>query len=138
MMFRLLPFNFIFLFLVVFGTLFSISSYHWLGIWAGFEINLIGFLPIILHRKRLLERESAVKYFVIQALGSTLLIFGRLWGYRSSFTWELADYCDKGLHFEKILIVRGLLIKMGAFPFHFWVPRVMGGVSWLMCFLLRT
>lgn len=54
------------------------SARHWLGAWAGLEINLIGFVPILLYRGMSVERESTIKYLVIQALGSRLLLFGSL------------------------------------------------------------
>jgi len=122
---------------MAFGTMFSLSSRHWLGVWAGLEINLIGFLPILVYQKSMLERESAVKYFIIQALGSSLLIFGRLMGYRLSLSWESLV----GEFFQLTgtpLLSFGLLLKRGIFPFHFWLPRVMAGLSWLPCLLLAT
>ena len=85
-MFSRLPFGYIFLSVIGVGTLLSVSSVHWLRIWAGLEVNLIGFLPLLVYQKRVSERESAVKYFVVQALGSSLLILGRLAIFRMSFS----------------------------------------------------
>lgn len=136
-MFSRLPFSFIFVFSIVFGTLFSISSSHWLGIWAGLEINLIGFLPILVYQKSILESESAVKYFVVQALGSSLLIFGSLSRCRISFSWDLSRTAV--LSSVGLLITRiGLITKIGVFPFHFWLPSVIAGLPWLSCLLLAT
>ena len=57
-MFATLPFKYLFILVIIFGTFFSLSSRHWLGAWAGLEINLIGFLPILVYQKSILERES--------------------------------------------------------------------------------
>ena len=135
LMFSRLPFTFLFLFVAVFGTLFSLSSSHWLGVWAGLEINLIGFLPVLLYQKRTSERESAVKYFIVQALGSGLLIFGSLLACSVSFTWDPSLPSSSR---AVVVILAGLLTKIGVFPFHFWLPRVMAGLPWLSCLILAT
>ena len=135
LMFSRLPFTFLFLFVIIFGTLFSVSSSHWLGVWAGLEVNLIGFLPILLYQKRISERESAVKYFIIQALGSRLLIFGSLVASSASFTW---DPSLSSSWLSVMILLTGLLTKIGLFPFHFWLPSVIAGLPWLSCIILAT
>jgi len=136
-MFRGLPFIFSFIFLIIFGTLFSISSSHWLGIWAGLEINLIGFLPLLIYQKSVAERESAVKYFIVQAIGSSLLMLGSLIIYSIFFTWEVFRFSNFwGI--GAIIIFTGIILKIGVFPFYFWLPRVIAGLSWFSCLLLAT
>nr|YP_010713536.1 NADH dehydrogenase subunit 2 [Mauritia arabica]UVF28355.1 NADH dehydrogenase subunit 2 [Mauritia arabica asiatica]WDA98668.1 NADH dehydrogenase subunit 2 [Mauritia arabica] len=137
-MFSSLPFMYMFFSVMGIGTLFSISSLHWLGIWAGLEINLIGFLPILVYQKSMSESESAVKYFVVQALGSSLLIFGSLNLYSLSFTWEMFIPGDAGSTISLFVLMMGLFVKLGLFPFHFWLPSVMAGLPWLSCLLLAT
>nr|WNO19568.1 NADH dehydrogenase subunit 2 [Tonna galea] len=137
-MFSSLPFSYMFMVVMGLGTLFSVSSLHWLGIWAGLEINLIGFLPLLVYQKSIMESESAVKYFVVQAIGSSFLIFGSLMMYSMSFTWEVinSDYFVNILGF--VMMSSGLCIKLGLFPFHFWLPSVMAGLPWITCLLLAT
>nr|BAJ09670.1 NADH dehydrogenase subunit 2 [Batillaria cumingii] len=137
-MFSGLPFSYMFLIVMFFGTMFSLSSSHWLGIWAGVEINLIGFLPLLVYQKSMLESESAVKYFIVQALGSSFLIFGSLFSYSLSFSWESFSHLDSLVPTGGTFLALGLLVKMGVFPFHFWFPSVMAGLSWFSCFLLAT
>ena len=134
-MFSRLPFTFLFLFVIIFGTLFSVSSSHWLGVWGGLEVNLIGFLPILLYQKRASERESAVKYFIVQALGSRLLVFGSLIRSSTSFTW---DPSLPQSWLSVMVLLFGLTIKIGLFPFHFWLPRVITGLPWISCLILAT
>nr|AIZ68591.1 NADH dehydrogenase subunit 2 [Provanna sp. JWQ-2014] len=137
-MFSALPFSYMFFFMIIFGSLFSMSSCHWLGIWAGLEINLIGFLPLLVYQKSMSESESAVKYFVVQALGSSLLIFGSLSGYNLSFSWESLNFVENLSYLSLLIIGSSLIMKMGMFPFHFWFPSVMAGLPWLSCLLLTT
>nr|YP_010400294.1 NADH dehydrogenase subunit 2 [Purpura persica]UQS75993.1 NADH dehydrogenase subunit 2 [Purpura persica] len=136
-MFSVLPFGYMFMMVMVMGTFLSVSSFHWLSIWAGLEINLIGFLPLLVYQKSMSESESAVKYFIIQALGSSMLMFGSLISFNMSFTWDLYSgglYSMIGL----LIILSGLCMKLGLFPFHYWLPSVMAGLPWVSCLLLAT
>nr|YP_010400346.1 NADH dehydrogenase subunit 2 [Mancinella alouina]UQS76045.1 NADH dehydrogenase subunit 2 [Mancinella alouina] len=136
-MFSILPFSYMFMAVMIMGTLLSVSSFHWLSIWAGLEINLIGFLPMLVYQKTTSESESAVKYFIVQALGSSMLIFGSLMSFDMSLTWDLyvvnLGHCS-GL----VIILAGLCMKLGLFPFHYWLPGVMSGLPWVTCLLLAT
>ena len=77
-MFRAFPYVLLFVCTIFFGTLLSVTSSHWLIAWVGLEVNLIGFLPLLVYHGTLLERESGVKYFIVQSLGSIFLLGGRL------------------------------------------------------------
>nr|AKL90668.1 NADH dehydrogenase subunit 2 [Columbella adansoni] len=138
-MFSSLPFGYMFLSVMGVGTVLSVSSMHWLMMWAGLEINLIGFLPLLVYQKSVSESQSAVKYFIIQALGSSFLIFGSLMSFSSSFSWDtfvVGDFNYSAIGF--LVLTCGLLIKLGVFPFHYWLPSVMAGLPWISCLLLAT
>nr|YP_009509776.1 NADH dehydrogenase subunit 2 [Kelletia lischkei]AXF46392.1 NADH dehydrogenase subunit 2 [Kelletia lischkei] len=120
------------------GTLLSVSSIHWLSIWAGLEINLIGFLPMLVYQKSVPESQSAVKYFIIQALGSSFLIFGSLMVFNMSFTWDMCTKMYNPSILGFMMLIGGLCIKLGLFPFHYWLPSVMAGLPWVSCLLLAT
>lgn len=138
-MLSILPFGFLFLTILVFGTLFSLSSVHWLGIWAGLEVNLIGFVPILVYQKSIFERESAVKYFIIQAIGSSLLIFGSLINFNLELSWNIINLTYESLNVIGVLVILGsLILKIGAFPFHYWFPGVITRLPWLSCLILVT
>nr|YP_010507445.1 NADH dehydrogenase subunit 2 [Dracogyra subfuscus]UXG19116.1 NADH dehydrogenase subunit 2 [Dracogyra subfuscus] len=134
-----MPYGFLFLFMTVFGAIFSLSASHWLGVWAGLEINLIAFIPLMLYRGTVLETESAIKYFIFQAVGSAMIMFSSLLSFGSDFVWDLATsnlslFMESGM----IILIIGLLLKLGVFPFHFWFPSVVSGLSWFSGFLLLT
>nr|AXF46431.1 NADH dehydrogenase subunit 2 [Penion sulcatus] len=120
------------------GTLLSVSSIHWLSIWAGLEINLIGFLPMLVYQKSVSESQSAVKYFIVQALGSSFLIFGSLMVFNMSFTWDMCTKMYNPSVLGFMMLIGGLCVKLGLFPFHYWLPGVMAGLPWVSCLLLAT
>lgn len=123
------PSIFVFIMAIISGTIISISSSSWLGIWIGLEINLLSFVPLINKRGTPYETESAIKYFLVQAIASILFLIAILIG-------ELIDFSINT--YSPYLISRALLIKIGAAPFHFWFPGVMEGISWINCFILIT
>jgi NADH:ubiquinone oxidoreductase subunit 2 (subunit N) len=73
-----MPYYFFFLITLFLGTFMRISSCNWLYVWIGLEINLISFIPLIMASGVDSETESRLKYFLVQALGSGLLLFGAL------------------------------------------------------------
>lgn len=133
-MFLRFPFSLSFMLLCIFGTLLSVSSRHWLGVWFGLEINLLGFVPIIVQNGGVQSVEGAIKYFIVQALASGFLIVGGFSLGNSCFVWFVWEQVD----FLVVLCLFGLLIKLGVSPFHWWVPSVMGGLRWVSCGILLT
>ena len=57
------------------GMFITISSNSWLRAWIGLEFNLLSFIPIISNNKNILTLEASLKYFLIQALVSSTLLF---------------------------------------------------------------
>ena len=86
--------------------------------WVGMELNMLSFLPLItLMGAGSYYAEAAGKYFLAQAAGSILFLF-------SPVVWVLPHKLVLIL-----FIVAGLLLKMGAAPFHHWFPSVVGRLS---------
>lgn len=113
------------------GTLISISSSSLFGIWIGLEINLISFIPIIINlENNKKSREAAIKYFLIQAIASAIVIFSSLLFY--IFRENILSFTSN------ILITLSLCIKLGMAPFHFWFPEVLEGLNWINSLLLLT
>nr|UGY86765.1 NADH dehydrogenase subunit 2 [Lamellomphalus manusensis] len=128
-----------FFIITVFGTIYSLSASHWLAVWAGLEVNLIAFIPLMVYQGTVLETESAIKYFIFQAVGSAMIMFSSLLSFGANFVWDLSSnemllLLDKGI----VILMLGLLMKLGAFPLHFWFPGVSIGLSWLSNLLLFT
>nr|URX53889.1 NADH dehydrogenase subunit 2 [Cryptotermes kirbyi]URX53902.1 NADH dehydrogenase subunit 2 [Cryptotermes kirbyi] len=114
------------------GILISISSNSWLGAWMGLEINLMSFIPLMSSQENIFTAEASLKYFVIQALASSVLLF--LVMMKALINQNLMT----GMNIYEYVIITPLLLKMGAAPFHWWFPSVMEGLSWTNCLLMMT
>nr|YP_009740550.1 NADH dehydrogenase subunit 2 [Paratonkinacris vittifemoralis]QID03512.1 NADH dehydrogenase subunit 2 [Paratonkinacris vittifemoralis] len=122
----------LFLSTLMMGTILSISSNSWFGVWMGLEINLLSFIPMLANNKNMMMNESSIKYFIVQAMASTMLLFSILFiqmKYTTSWKMELIP---------SMMISSSLLLKIGAAPFHFWFPEVMGTSTWINCLTLMT
>nr|ARX95728.1 NADH dehydrogenase subunit 2 [Protochauliodes biconicus] len=124
----------IFLFFLFLGTSISISSNSWLGAWMGLEINLMAFIPLMMNLNNMLMSEAALKYFLIQALASSIFLFSIILGFLHSQDGFLIEIDS----LNQILINMALFIKMGAAPFHFWFPSVMESLDWINGLILMT
>nr|QXM16948.1 NADH dehydrogenase subunit 2 [Neoneuromus sikkimmensis] len=123
----------IFLICLISGTLITISSNSWLGAWMGLEINLLCFIPLMSTTKNLISNESALKYFLAQALASSILLFAII-----SMSLEEGTFFFNKINLTQIMLNSALLLKLGAAPFHFWFPSVMEGLNWMNNLILMT
>nr|QRV62894.1 NADH dehydrogenase subunit 2 [Hydroporus sp. NHM-IR526] len=117
------------------GTLITISSYSWLGVWMGLEINLLSFIPLINMKNNKFSSESSIKYFLIQALASSILLFSIIMFISKS------KMINEMYFFNKTLMMcmnSAILLKLGAAPFHFWFPEVIEGLNWINSLILMT
>nr|YP_010538733.1 NADH dehydrogenase subunit 2 [Pteroptyx tener]QTC08241.1 NADH dehydrogenase subunit 2 [Pteroptyx tener]QTC08280.1 NADH dehydrogenase subunit 2 [Pteroptyx tener]UYE92344.1 NADH dehydrogenase subunit 2 [Pteroptyx tener] len=121
-----------FLTILMMSTLISISAYTWLGMWIGLEINLLSIIPIIMN-KNILSSESSIKYFITQALASTMIMMSII-----MMMWKM-NFTSAIFNSEIMLIMNsGLLLKMGMAPLHFWFPEVLEGLNWNNCMIMLT
>lgn len=128
-----MPSMLLFMLVLLLSVFIVISSPSWLGSWVALEVNLISFIPIILRRGVVTSVESCIKYFLVQAFSSLLLILAVLLSVSEGFTLEWIFDTSGSL-----LLIIGLLIKLGAAPFHFWFPAVSAGIGWGQNFILIT
>jgi NADH:ubiquinone oxidoreductase subunit 2 (subunit N) len=97
-------------------------------VWLAIELNLISFIPIINNTYSFQETEASVKYLLIQALGSRLLII------RSLSLW----FSHQIFININIILLFSLLIKIGIAPCHLWYPSVITSISWIPALILST
>nr|YP_010222615.1 NADH dehydrogenase subunit 2 [Plautia lushanica]UCC46078.1 NADH dehydrogenase subunit 2 [Plautia lushanica] len=112
------------------STLITMSSNNWIGMWMGLELNMMSFIPIILSKINKSNSEAAMIYFLTQSISSMLLlstIFLMLLFNNSMMTKTMT-----------IIITVSILIKLGAAPFHKWMPDMMTKMNWNKCLLLMT
>lgn len=124
--YKIIFFNFL-----IVRTLITISSYSWLIMWLGVEINLLSFIPIIIKDNYSNSKESGIKYFLIQSLASTILIFSILIIEKRELNININNTIT-------LTIQLSLVIKLGIAPFHIWLPEVIEGLSWINCIIMLT
>nr|YP_010577094.1 NADH dehydrogenase subunit 2 [Amphitretus pelagicus]UZN92540.1 NADH dehydrogenase subunit 2 [Amphitretus pelagicus] len=131
---KFFPTNFMLIMMMMMGTIMSLSSPHWLMMWMGLELNLMGILPLMNIKSNNLEIESSMKYFIIQSLSSSLFIMSTIFMFFNSAT--MYSMFNNNL-FSTIMII-SLLIKMGTAPFHMWLTSMCKYMSWMTLFLILT
>nr|AML25994.1 NADH dehydrogenase subunit 2 [Staphylinidae sp. BMNH 1274240] len=114
------------------GTIISISSNTWLGMWIGLEINLLSIIPLMNNKKMAPSSEAALKYFITQAVASSILLFSIIFMSIIIFNNKTYD------NLMTLIFNSALLTKMGMAPFHFWMPEVMEGLTWMNCLIVLT
>lgn len=119
------------------GMMVMISANHLIALHVGLELMSLSLYALIaLHRDSARSTEAAMKYFVLGALASGLLLYGMsmLYGATGSlYIREIASIIAAGeanqmvLVFGLVFIVAGVAFKLGAVPFHMWIPDVYHG-----------
>nr|YP_010518910.1 NADH dehydrogenase subunit 2 [Chrysops niger]UXO95475.1 NADH dehydrogenase subunit 2 [Chrysops niger] len=117
------------------GTLITVSSNSWLSAWMGLEINLLSFIPLMIDTNNLMSTEASLKYFLTQALASSILLFAVI---MSMLKFNFISQLNFNYSYSNIIILSSLMLKSGAAPFHFWFPGVMEGLSWVNNLILMT
>nr|AML25844.1 NADH dehydrogenase subunit 2 [Staphylinidae sp. BMNH 1274170] len=127
-----LNYKMFFFMILILGSIISISSNSWFGMWMGLEINLMAFIPLIQEKNNPLTTESSLKYFLTQALASMILLF-------TIILMSKYNLYMKNIESSLMMIFNSmLLMKMGMAPFHFWFPEVIEGLNWFNCFILLS
>ena len=120
------------------GMMIMISAHSFLLVYLGLELlSLSLYAMIAFNRNSLRASESAMKYFVLGAMASGLLLYGISIFYGITGTIDLRDVgsviASEGrehpvaLSFALTFIVVGLSFKLGAVPFHMWLPDIYEG-----------
>nr|YP_010946622.1 NADH dehydrogenase subunit 2 [Margattea nimbata]WGO57340.1 NADH dehydrogenase subunit 2 [Margattea nimbata] len=122
-----------FYFTLMSGVLITISSNSWLSAWMGLEINLLSFIPILMNNNNIYTTEAALKYFLIQALASSSLLFLIV----MEITLEMISFNFTNL-LTTMIVSSPLMLKCGIAPLHWWFPSVMEGLNWSNCFIMMT
>nr|YP_010728489.1 NADH dehydrogenase subunit 2 [Polypedilum heberti]WEF49730.1 NADH dehydrogenase subunit 2 [Polypedilum heberti] len=123
----------LFMTMLFLGTLISICSSSWFSVWMGLEINLLSFIPLMMKMNNLYSSESSLKYFLTQALASSVLLF-----FIIMFSMLTLKYMYKFNSIMNIIFSSCFMMKVGMAPFHFWFPIVMEGLNWINNLLLMT
>nr|YP_009049054.1 NADH dehydrogenase subunit 2 [Amaurornis phoenicurus]AIE17689.1 NADH dehydrogenase subunit 2 [Amaurornis phoenicurus] len=127
--------NFIFTASLTLGTMITISSNHWMLAWTGLEINTLAIIPLISKSHHPRATEAAIKYFLVQAAASALLLFSSTVNAWHTGQWDITQMTQPT---ASLLLTTAISMKLGLAPFHFWFPEVLQGSSPITALLLST
>ena len=110
-----------------------ISSNDLIVFYIGLELQSLALYVLAsFNRDNLLSSESGLKYFVLSALSSGLLLYGcsLIYGFSNSTNfYEISQNFnfEYGVIFGMVFVIVGLAFKISAVPFHMWAPDVYQG-----------
>ncbi|MFO1351144.1 MAG: NADH-quinone oxidoreductase subunit NuoN [Gammaproteobacteria bacterium] len=123
----------------VLGMLVIVSAHSFLTLYLGLELfSLSTYALVAFNRDSPAGSEAAIKYFVLGAIASGMLLYGISMIYGATKTLDIqavsAIVAVQGrdnllLAFGLVFLVVGIAFKLGAVPFHMWIPDVYHGAS---------
>ena len=120
--------------LSILGMFIMVSSNDLILFYLGLELQSLGlYILASIDRDNLKSSEAGIKYFVLSALSSGLLLYGcsLIYGFSGSTNFEqiaiLSQDFNAGIIFGMVFILVGLSFKVSAVPFHMWAPDVYQG-----------
>ncbi len=142
---------FVLVLLSVLGMMVMISGYSLLALYLGLEILSLSLYALIaIARERVDSIEAALKYFVLGAIASGLLLYGMSMIYGISGSLNISDIASFAsnanlasretliINFGLVFLVIGIAFKLGAVPFHMWVPDVYQGAPTSVTLFIST
>src|SRR5271155_884089 len=117
------------------GMLMLISANDLIALYLGLELmSLPLYVVAASHRDSLRATEAGIKYFVLGALSSGMLLYGAslIYGYSGSVSFAAVanavhDHGNIGVLFGLVFVLVGLAFKISVVPFHMWTPDVYEG-----------
>jgi NADH-quinone oxidoreductase subunit N len=130
------------------GMMVMISANHFLTLYMGLELlSLCLYAMVALNRDSPASTEAAMKYFVLGALASGLLLYGMSMIYGATGSLEITEVARNlgapnanrtVLVFGLVFIVSGIAFKLGVVPFHMWIPDVYQGAPNAVTMFIAT
>ena len=133
------------------GMMLMISANSFLMLYLGLELmSLCLYAMVALNRDSAASTEAAMKYFVLGALASGLLLYGMSMIYGATGTLTLTEVARQVgnlsghatersfLIFGLVFVVCGLAFKLGVVPFHMWIPDVYHGAPTAVTLVIGT
>ncbi len=130
------------------GMLVMIAAANFLTLYMGVELQSLSLYAMVaMHRSSRRASEAAMKYFVLGALASGMLLYGMSMVYGATGSLDLNRIGEVVLSgrgnqvilvFGLVFIVSAIAFKLGAVPYHMWVPDVYDGAPTAVTLLLGT
>ncbi len=119
----------------VLGMMVMVSAGNFLTVYLGLELlSLSMYAMIAMQRDSIVASEAAMKYFILGAIASGMLLYGMSMVYGVTGSLDLASIksavsgADRVvMSFGLVFIILGIAFKLGAVPFHMWMPDVYHG-----------
>ena len=132
----------------VLGMMVMTSAHSFLTVYLGLELMSLSLYALVaFHRDSAVASEAAMKYFVLGALASGILLYGMSILYGMTGSLVLSDVqlwisqqaeVDNAVVLGLVLVVVGVAFKLGAVPFHMWVPDVYEGAPTAVTLFIGT
>ncbi len=120
--------------LAILGVFFMVSANDLILFYLGLELQSLSlYILATIDRDNIRSTESGIKYFILSALSSGLLLYGcsLLYGFTGTTNFNLIssqlNSDNTGAIFAMVFILVGLAFKISAVPFHMWTPDVYEG-----------
>lgn len=130
------------------GMMVMASAVNFLTLYVGLELLSLSLYALVaLQRESVKSTEAAMKYFVLGALASGMLLYGMSMIYGATGTLDIGLMAQKIaagqanhtlLVFGLVFLVTGIGFKLGAVPFHMWVPDVYQGAPTVVTLLIGS
>lgn len=133
----------------ILGMLVLVSSYSFITLYLGLELTSLPLYALVALRRDLTSgTEAAMKYFVLGALSSGMLLYGLSMLYGATHSLDISAVAQTIstlppqqhliLIFGLVFAIAGVAFKLGAAPFHMWVPDVYEGAPTSVTLLIGT
>ena len=130
------------------GMMVMVSAYHFLTLYLGLELmSLCMYAMVAMHRDSSVATEAAMKYFILGAIASGMLLYGMsiIYGVTGSLSIAtIAEVIQTGgvdntvLSFGLVFLIIGIGFKLGAVPFHMLLPDVYHGAPTAVTLFIAT
>nr|BAP90284.1 NADH dehydrogenase subunit 2 [Tropiocolotes steudneri] len=117
------------------STVITMSSNHWLLAWLGLELNTLSIIPIIAKPNHPRATEAAMKYFLMQATGATLILCATTINAWQTGQWTMTCTLSPT---ATTLLTAAIALKLGLAPAHLWYPEVMQGSTPTTALIIST
>jgi NADH-quinone oxidoreductase subunit N len=122
--------------LATIGMLFMVSASNFIALYLGFELQSLAlYVLAAFNRDSVRSSEAGLKYFVLGALSSGMMLYGIsfIYGFAGTTSFTAIAHAvahagpNIGVIFGLVFIIAGLAFKISAVPFHMWTPDVYEG-----------
>lgn len=132
----------------ILGMMVMVSAYSLLTIYLGLELLSLSLYALVaLNRDSATATEAAMKYFILGALASGMLLYGMSMIYGATGSLNISEVAafirqssadDVVLLLGLVFVIVGLAFKLGAVPFHMWVPDIYHGAPTVITLFIGT